>query len=162
MHGRGWPATHSPQRSPSRSHVPPATHSSIPPRRPQNFLYEVGLQNKPVVLQGISAGAAFAVKLPKAFYEENFGGVIKIKGVLSGTRRRRAACMLARSTGACRSAAKTQQRRGLTAPLLPRSTLLPACRGERDRVEQLDADGQGREVQVSWLAAHGLHLHACE
>lgn len=45
----------------------------------------MGLQNKPVILQGISAGAAFAVKLPKAFYEENFGGVIKIKGVLSGT-----------------------------------------------------------------------------
>lgn len=43
-----------------------------------------------------------------------------------------------------------------------RPTMLPGCRGERDRVEQLDAGRQEREVQVPRLAAHSLHLHACE
>ena len=35
----------------------------------QNFLYENSLQYLPVYTMGISAGAAFAVKIPKAFYE---------------------------------------------------------------------------------------------
>ena len=109
----------------------------------QNFLYEHGLQNKPIVAMGISAGASFAVKvgrpcwvpshwsrawaasscctwggsarvsavskvacscvtlasnlhppcppapgcieqLPKAFYDANFGDIIKMQGVISG------------------------------------------------------------------------------
>lgn len=39
-------------------------------------------------MSGISSGAAFAVKVPRAFYAENFGGVVKVGGVLSGAWRR--------------------------------------------------------------------------
>lgn len=40
----------------------------------QNFLYENSLQYLPVYTMGISAGAAFAVKIPKAFYEGEWVG----------------------------------------------------------------------------------------
>lgn len=44
------------------------------PRLPvQNFLYGFGLQHKPVYTLGISAGAAFAIKVPKAFYSPEGG-----------------------------------------------------------------------------------------
>ncbi|KAL4447290.1 hypothetical protein ABPG77_007323 [Micractinium sp. CCAP 211/92] len=49
----------------------------------QNFLYEKGLQNLPIYTLGISAGAGFATKLPKAFYDTNFGGIIKLGGIIS-------------------------------------------------------------------------------
>lgn len=65
----------------------PATRR-LSTRCSQNFLYEKSLQDKPIYVMGISAGAAFAVKVPRAFYEENFGGVVKVGGVLSGARGR--------------------------------------------------------------------------
>ena len=34
----------------------------------QNFLYTYGLQTKPIFTMGVSAGGAFALKIPKAFY----------------------------------------------------------------------------------------------
>ena len=54
---------------------------------PQNFLYETGLQNLPVYTLGISAGAAFATKVIKNFWDPNFGGIIKPAGIISGARR---------------------------------------------------------------------------
>lgn len=54
------------------------------PWPPQNFLYEKGLQNLPIYTLGISAGAGFATKLPKAFFDTNFGGIIKLGGIISG------------------------------------------------------------------------------
>lgn len=41
----------------------PQPLSSLPTLLLQNFLYEHGLQNKPIVAMGISAGASFAVKV---------------------------------------------------------------------------------------------------
>ncbi|EFN58232.1 hypothetical protein CHLNCDRAFT_57065 [Chlorella variabilis] len=49
----------------------------------QNFLYETGLQNLPVYTLGISAGAAFATKVIKNFWDPNFGGIIKPAGIIS-------------------------------------------------------------------------------
>lgn len=40
-----------------------AVSAHLPHTRLQNFLYEHGLQNKPIVAMGISAGASFAVKV---------------------------------------------------------------------------------------------------
>ncbi|KAL4424170.1 hypothetical protein ABPG75_001471 [Micractinium tetrahymenae] len=47
----------------------------------QNFLYGFGLQAKPIYTLGISAGAAFAIKIPKAFYAKEFA--FRVSGVIS-------------------------------------------------------------------------------
>lgn len=70
----------------------PTAPARPPPRCPQNFLYEKGLQNLPIYTLGISAGAGFATKLPKAFYDTNFGGIIKLGGIISGEPMRRLPC----------------------------------------------------------------------
>ena len=48
----------------------------------QTFVYSNGLQGMPVYVEGVSAGAAYAVKLPKAFYYSDYG--FNISGIISG------------------------------------------------------------------------------
>jgi hypothetical protein len=56
----------------------------LPSGCPQEFLYETNLQGKPIYTIGISAGAAFATKVVKNFWGEQFGGIIKPEGIISG------------------------------------------------------------------------------
>lgn len=67
---------------PSPAFLPSAAPLATAPRRLQNFLYEKELQGKPVYVMGISAGAAFAVKV--RCMEEGGGGGLRAGGS-SGT-----------------------------------------------------------------------------
>lgn len=145
------------------------SQSPATPPCPQNFLYEKGLQNLPIYTLGISAGAGFATKLPKAFYDTNFGGIIKLGGIISGAAGqpllwrsgslRRGATWAWLARWALSAHAKGTQACSPTSFTVPPT--LCCRRGERPRhLEVLGPDWQGRQVQVPRLPSGGLHHDA--